>query len=96
MGKYRDGKGKRFSVKNGKNVSRRKFTVTYFIGERVQKTKMRFFAGNTNTKGADDERNERISRRATESKMAVCVDFVFYAFSADCSSRYKKNGERGE
>jgi hypothetical protein len=57
---------------------------------------MRFFAGNTNTKGADDERNKRISRRATESKMAVCVDFVFYALSADCGSRYKKNGERGE
>ena len=52
MGKYRDGQRKRFSVKTFRGENLR---LHIFIGERVQKTKMRFFAGNTNTKGADDE-----------------------------------------
>ena len=43
MGKYRDGQRKRFSVKNGKNVSRRKFTVTYFYRGKSAKDENAFF-----------------------------------------------------
>ena len=43
MGKFRDGKGKRFPVKNGKTVSRRKFTVTYFYRRKSAKDENAFF-----------------------------------------------------
>lgn len=61
----------------------------------MQKTKMRFFAGNTNTKGADDERNERISRRATESKMAVCVILFFTLFLLIAAPATRKTVKEG-
>lgn len=42
-----------------------------------------------------NETNEFRGERLKVKWLYVLILF-FYAFSADCGSRYKKNGERGE